>query len=141
MTTLTTSPRRSAPADLAGAGQRELRSRGRLILTSKVVEKVAGQAATEVGAARGRSGGVLGIGSKADSNARPKVEVELAGEFADLAIAVGIAYPGSIRGAAQRIRNHVAARVHDLTGVRVRSVDVDVTFLTLDIQPDKEALQ
>lgn len=107
----------------------EMRRRGRLILPEKVIEKIAGQAATEIGAAHGRSGGVLGVGSEPDPAARPKVEVDLSTDSADLAIAVGIAYPQSIRQATQQIRDHVITRVGALTGVQVHRVDVDVTFL------------
>ncbi len=100
------------------------------MIAEQVFEKIAGQAASEVTASRGRSGGVLGIGSDADANARPKVGVDLSGDSADIDIAAGIAYPGSIRTAAQQIRDHVTSTVQDLTGVAVHRVDIDVTFLT-----------
>lgn len=117
------------------------RSRGRLVLAERVVEKIAGQAAVEVAAASGRSGGFLGLGSGADATARPKVDVTLSAESADLAIAVGIAYPGSVRRAAQQVRDHVTERVESLTGVDVRRVDIDVTFLTVHDGPAREALR
>ncbi|MBA8796237.1 putative alkaline shock family protein YloU [Friedmanniella endophytica] len=117
----------SAPSD----GRVDPRRRGRLELNDRVVEKIAGQAAAEIGAAHGRSGGFLGIGAEADAAARPKVDVDLGSDYADLAITVGIAYPGSIRAAAQQIRDHVTERVQTLTGVRVHRVDIDVTFLTV----------
>lgn len=111
----------------------EPRRRGRLILAEKVVEKIAGQAASEVSVASGRSGGVLGFGDDADADARPQVDVDLSAVSADLAIRIGIAYPGSIRAATQQVREHVTRRVEELTGVDVRRVDIDVTFLTADI--------
>ncbi|HEY5821280.1 MAG TPA: Asp23/Gls24 family envelope stress response protein [Propionibacteriaceae bacterium] len=107
----------------------EAARRGRLVLADKVIEKIAGQAAAEIGAAHGRSGGLLGIGAESDSQARPNVDVDLGSDSADLAISVGIAYPGSIRQATQQIREHVTQRVENLTGVRVRRVDIDVAFL------------
>lgn len=106
----------------------EPRRRGRLVLTERVIEKIAGQAASEVAVASGRSGGVLGIGADPDPAALPRVEVDLSAVSADLAIKVGIAYPGSIRAATQQLRD-VTRRVEDLTGVDVRRVDIDVTFL------------
>lgn len=112
-------------------GREEPRRRGRLVLPERVIEKIAGQAASEVAEAAGRSGGVLGIGAAADSSARPRVEVDLSAVSADLSIKVGIAYPGSIRAATQQLRDHVTRRVEELTGVDVRRVDIDVTFLTL----------
>lgn len=109
------------------------RRRGRLVLAERVLEKIAGQAATEVSVASGRSGGVLGFGADADAIARPHVNVDLSAESADLALSVGIAYPGSIRTATQQVREHVTRRVEELTGVDVRRVDIDVTFLTGDL--------
>jgi uncharacterized alkaline shock family protein YloU len=109
----------------------EMRGRGRLVLAERVIEKIAGQAATEVVATSGRSGGFLGLGSTSDAGARPKVDVSLSTESADLALAVGITYPGSLRRATQEVRDHVTERVETLTGVDVRRVDVDVTFLSV----------
>jgi uncharacterized alkaline shock family protein YloU len=106
----------------------EARLRGRLVLAEKVVEKIAGQAAAEVGATSGRSSQVLGVGDP-DPDARPRVDVDLSAVSADLALKVGIAYPGSIRRATQQIREHVTRRVEELTGVDVRRVDIDVTLL------------
>jgi uncharacterized alkaline shock family protein YloU len=109
----------------------EMRRRGRLVLAERVLEKIAAQAATEVVSTTGRSGGFLGRRTESDPNARPKVDVTLSAESADLALAVGISYPGSIRRATQEVREHVTERVESLTGVDVRRVDIDVTFLSL----------
>jgi uncharacterized alkaline shock family protein YloU len=121
-------------AGSSGAGPEpiEPRRRGRLILAERVIEKVAGQAASEVSAASGRAGGILGLGAEADPQARPHVDVELSADSADLALSVGIAYPGSIRAATEEVRDHVVRRVRDLTGASVRRVDIDVTFLSGD---------
>lgn len=118
----------STPADHV-VGRVEPRHRGSLTLTERVIEKIAAQAAAEVAAASGRSG-VLRRGSDRDAHVRPKVGVDLSATSTDVDVAVGIAYPGSIRRAAQEIREHVTERVETLTGVDVRRVDIDVTFLT-----------
>lgn len=145
MSTLTAAPRRDASSPdrpstgavttPAGTSGLEARRRGRLVLAEKVVEKIAAQAAAEIGTTRGKSGGLLGIGADPDPAARPRVEVDLTAESADVEVAVGIAYPGSIRQTAQDIREHVTARVLELTGVPVHRVDVDVTFLTPPSDP------
>lgn len=119
----------------------EPRRRGTLVLAERVLEKIAAQAATEVVATAGRSGGFLGIGAEPDANARPKVDVTLSAESADLALAVGITYPGSIRRATQEVRDHVTERVETLTGVDVRRVDVEVTFLSVRNGTAKKALR
>jgi len=112
------------------AAAEQLRRRGTTVIVDKVFAKIAGQAASEVATSRGRTGGVLGIGSDADTNARPKVDVDLSSDSIDIDIAAGIAYPGSIRAAAQQIREHVSQTVLDLTGVPVHRVDLEVSFLT-----------
>ena len=120
-------PATSRPAP-TGTGS-STRGRGTLVVAERVLEKIAGQAASEVVSVSGRSGGFLGIGSDSDADARPKVDVTLQGTTADLALSVGIAYPGSIRRAAAELRDHVTQRVEALTGLDVRRVDIDVTFL------------
>jgi len=106
--------------------------RGRLVMARNVVEKVASQAAMEAVATSGRSRGLLGLGAKPDPGARPKVDADLSTNSTDLAIAVGLTYPCSIRTATQQIRDHVTRRVEQLTGVDVRRVDIDVTFLNAE---------
>ena len=107
-----------------------MRRRGTTVIAEKVFEKIAGQAASEVSTSRGRSGGVLGIGSQSDSDALPKADIELSADSVDVDLAIGITYPGSIRAAVQQVRDRVTSRVHELTGVPVHRVDIDVTFLT-----------
>jgi uncharacterized alkaline shock family protein YloU len=118
-----------------------LRRRGTLVVAERVLEKVAAQAATEVSAVSGRSGGFLGIGSDSDPAARPKVDATLSADSVDLAVSVGIAYPGSIRRAAAELRDHVTRRVETLTGVDVRRVDIDVTFLPVQEGTPRKALR
>lgn len=113
-----------APADGA-----ERRRRGRLVLAKQVVEKIAGQVAGEISAAGGRSGGFLGIGAHTDLSARPKVDVELTGRTATLAIEMAVAYPISIRQATDRVRERLTQRVGQLTGVEVTRVDITVVAL------------
>lgn len=117
------------------------RHRGRLVLAERVVEKIASQAATEVAETSGRSGGFLGRRSELDAHARPKVDVTLSAESADLALSVGIVYPGSLRRATQQLRDHVTARVETLTGVNVRRVDIDVTFLVPQDETARDVLR
>lgn len=128
---------RTAPLDEGSA----LRRRGTLVVAERVLEKVAAQAATEVPSVSGRSGGFLGVGSDADPAARPKVDATLSAESADLSLSVGIAYPGSIRRTAAELRDHVTRRVEALTGVDVRRVDIDVTFLPVGEGTPRKALR
>jgi len=128
---------RTTPLDEGAA----LRRRGTLVVAERVLEKIAAQAATEVSSVSGRSGGFLGIGSDSDTAARPKVDATLSADSVDLAVAVGIAYPGSIRRAAAELRDHVTRRVEALTGVDVRRVDIDVTLLPVQEGTPRKALR
>ncbi|GAB2577608.1 Asp23/Gls24 family envelope stress response protein [Microlunatus antarcticus] len=105
--------------------------RGRLVIADSVVEKIAGQAAAEIGTVHGRTGGVLGLGAHDDRSARPDVDVDVRGSFADVSVKVGVAYPGSIRKTTSQLREHVTRRVRELTGVEVHRLDVEVTFLSV----------
>ncbi len=90
--------------------------RGRLTITKRVVGKIATQASSEVSAAAsGRS---------------PKVDIALDRADAWLDVEVGLAYPTPLRAAAEELRAHLIGRVERLTGLRVRRVDITVSWLT-----------
>ncbi len=107
----------------------EPRSRGRLVLSKRVVEKIASQAALEIATAGGRSGGFFGFGSHADLSSRPTVRANLSGRTATIDVEVAIAYPHPIGPAAEQVRRQMMERVSSLAGVRVSRVDVTVTVL------------
>lgn len=109
--------------------QGEPRSRGALVLSRRVVEKIASQAAMEIATAGGRSGGFLGFGSHADLSSRPKVSVDLSGRTATIRVEVAIAYPSPIARAAEQVRCQMVERVSSLAGVQVTRVDVTITAL------------
>ena len=98
-------------------------------MSKKVLEKIASQVAQDETEAGGTSGGFLGIGSRADFTARPEAEVELAGNIASLRVKVGLPYPLPLRKATDQLRQRIAERVTDLTGVQVRQVDVTIAWL------------
>ena len=103
--------------------------RGQVSLNDRVVEKIAGQAATEVATAGGHSGGFLGIGGEANLATRPEVSVTTSGRTVALSLRLGLAYPASIRESTESVRRHVASRVESLTGLAVRRLDIDVAWL------------
>ncbi|MBF4994454.1 Asp23/Gls24 family envelope stress response protein [Arthrobacter gandavensis] len=98
-------------------------------MSRRVLEKIAGQVARDETEAGGTSGGFLGIGSRADFTARPEASVELAGNIASLRVSVGLPYPVALRAATRELRERIAWRVTELTGVQVRQVDVTVAWL------------
>lgn len=105
-------------------------TRGQTVLEDRVIEKIAGQVARDETFAGGSSGGFLGMGTRADLDARPKVSVELAGNIATLSVEVGMLYPIPLRQATEELRQRIRARVMELTGVEVRHVDIKVSWLT-----------
>ncbi len=109
--------------------QREPRSRGNLVLSRRVVEKIASQAALEIATVGGKSGGFLGFGYHADLSSRPTVSADLSGRTAALHVQVAIAYPSPIARAAEQVRRQMMERVSSLAGVHVSRVDVTVTVL------------
>jgi uncharacterized alkaline shock family protein YloU len=102
------------------------RSRGRLVIEKKVVERIASHAASESGPTGGVSGGFLGLGSSDDLDAAPAADVELVGQTAIIRLDLSVAYPAPIRAASDHVRRHVMERVHTLTGVEVTRVDIRV---------------
>ena len=116
---------RGAGGDLGEEG-----ARGRTVLAARVIEKIAGQVASDESSAGGSSGGFLGIGTRADLSARPKASVELSGNIATLSVEVGMLYPVPLRQATEELRRRIATRVTELTGVDVRQVDIRISWLT-----------
>lgn len=113
-------------------GQVTLRSTsapGRLVLEKRVLERVAAQAASELGQVGGVSGAFLGFGSHADLTARPATNVELVGTTATVGVDATVTYPTPIRQAADQLRRHLMTRVQELTGVQVTRVDIAITSL------------
>lgn len=110
-------------------------------MNHKVIEKIAGQAASEVASAGGSSGGFLGFGSHTDLAARPKVDVELLGATASVHVAITVGYPTPIRKVTEQVRQHLIDRVGELTGVEVTRVDITVSAFLRQANPGTEVLQ
>jgi uncharacterized alkaline shock family protein YloU len=109
---------------LASSGAED---RGTLSIAPRVVERIAGQAATEVDHVTGVPRRVLGqtVGKvKADSQARASAKVD--GSIASISVSVAVEYPTPVRAAAAAVRQHVSSTVHDLCGLEVVEVSVDV---------------
>ncbi|NYE71937.1 Asp23/Gls24 family envelope stress response protein [Microlunatus parietis] len=117
------------------------RTRGRLTIPQRVVQRIAAQAASEIAAAGGRAGGLLGLGGRVEQGARPKVTATLSSESVDLAIELALDYPVSLRTAARQVRDHVAERVRTLTGVAVHRIDLTVVAVGLADRADSEGLR
>lgn len=109
--------------------QPESANRGSLQIDRSVVRKIAAHAASTVGAAGGRSGGLLGIGSSRDITAAPEADVVVSGNTVIVTVRCGVAYPAPLRETTEQVRAHVADSVAKHTGLDVTRVDIDVRWL------------
>jgi uncharacterized alkaline shock family protein YloU len=114
--------------------------RGNLRIAPRVVERIAGQAATEVDHVTGVPRRVLGqtLGKvKADSQARASAKVD--GSLASISVSVAVEYPTPVRAAAAAVRKHVSSTVHELCGLDVVEVAVDVPhfYSSAEINPTR----
>ncbi|MBG6218237.1 putative alkaline shock family protein YloU [Arthrobacter sp. CAN_A6] len=121
---MTASPQSSPSVDAA--------DRGRLTISEKAIEKIAGQVAVETPGVHGTTGGFLGIGTRDNEDTRPKVKVQLHGLTASIHVRVGIRYPVPLRATTERLREQIRTEVSARCGVDVRQVDIDIDALVSD---------
>jgi uncharacterized alkaline shock family protein YloU len=114
---------------------RATEDRGGLTIADRVVEKVAGQAATEVERVTGVPRRVLGqtLGKvKADSQARASAKVD--GSIVSVTVTVAVEYPTPVREAAAAVRQRVIEQVGALCGLQVVEVHVDIPHFYSSVQ-------
>ncbi|GAA1275166.1 hypothetical protein GCM10009677_30720 [Sphaerisporangium rubeum] len=121
------------------AGIRAPEERGRTRISGKVLERIAATAAAEVDEAGRAVRRVLGVPVGHDTtSAPPRVSGHIDGGLAMLRIHLSVAYPAPVREVTRRVRDHVTDRVHALTGLDVRQVDIDVDRLLPGANRDGE---
>jgi uncharacterized alkaline shock family protein YloU len=101
--------------------------RGRLTVAERVVERVAGYAATQVDGAAAAPRRLLGIsvgGARADAEAAVRATVD--GHVATVTATIAVAWPQSVRRVTEALRARVREDVRRITDVEVAHVDVDV---------------
>ncbi|MEU0565824.1 Asp23/Gls24 family envelope stress response protein [Nonomuraea sp. NPDC005983] len=96
--------------------------RGRTEVSDRVAAKIACRVARELPE-------VLDVGERGGLPWTRSPGAEVRDDHVTIALDVVVAYPAPLRSTTGRIRRHVAARVGELTGLRVRRVDVAVTDL------------
>lgn len=115
--------------------------RGRTNLPLAVVEKVAAQVASEVDDTGASAGGFLGIGGRRDFDGRPDVRAEVYGKDLVLAVRMGIRLGAPVAETARRVREHLSAKVPALTGLQVRQIDIDLTWVHNAVDVGKKVLR
>ncbi|WNV75122.1 Asp23/Gls24 family envelope stress response protein [Geodermatophilus sp. DSM 44513] len=106
--------------------------RGSLTVADRVVERVAGYAATQVDGAAAAPRRVLGISvgeSRPDAEAAVRATVD--GSVATVEATIAVAWPQSARRVTDALRARIREDVRRITDVEVAHVDVDVVdFVT-----------
>ncbi|HEV2888103.1 MAG TPA: Asp23/Gls24 family envelope stress response protein [Jatrophihabitans sp.] len=127
-------PDAGAPA----AGRSEL---GSITISESVVAKLAAQAALEIpdaGAAAprllGRSlSGAGGLGVRPTSlSALPKASAHVDASIALIRLEISVRWPASVPAVSTAVREHVRARLAELTGLNVAEVTIRVTDLVTE---------
>jgi uncharacterized alkaline shock family protein YloU len=135
VTTVAEAPATRPPESASGTGERTTtlgppESRGRTEIAGRVLERIAGQALSEVDQAGGASRRVLGVPLGRDElDSGPQVSAHVDGELATVRMTVSVVYPAPVREVTRNLRTHVMERIRDLTGIEVRQVDIDVAHL------------
>lgn len=112
--------------------------RGSLTIADRVIERVAGYAATQVEGASAAPRRLLGINigdARPDDEASVRARVD--GQTATVEATIAVEWPRSIVDVAQRLRSRVRDDVLNLTGVQVAHVDVDVVSLPAPTSPSR----
>lgn len=106
--------------------------RGTLSIADRVVERVAGYAATQVDGAAAAPRRLLGISvgeSRPDAEAAVRATVD--GSVATVEATIAVSWPQSVRRVIDQLRARIREDVRRLTDVEVAHVDVDVVdFVT-----------
>lgn len=111
-----------------GAGPSE--GRGDTRISDRVLEQIAARAVCEVDHVGGAAPRVLGVPLGRDAHgAAPRVSAHVEGNLAIVHVTMSVDYPAPIRQVVHRVRDRVTTRVHELTGLDARQVDIDVARL------------
>ncbi|MEV5753627.1 Asp23/Gls24 family envelope stress response protein [Actinoallomurus sp. NPDC052308] len=121
----------SAPAAVPEEREAAGETRGRTTIAARVVEKIATRALTEVDGVHRPAGRPRGLPfGGGPATAGPRVRARVDGGLAMLRMRIFVVYPAPLRQVTRSLRAHVMARVGELTGLRVRQVDIDIAGLT-----------
>ena len=119
-------------ADTAG-------TRGSMTIADRVVEKIAAVAAGEVERASGIPRRLLGTTfGRPTATTRPRASAKVDVSTVSLKVSVSVEYPAPVRDVAAEVRERVARRVYELTGLQVTEIDITVPlFLTEQPRPPR----
>lgn len=123
-----------APVAPESLGTGLVTARGETTIAQAVVEKIAGRAAVEVPEVGSVSRtGLRRLFSRGDDEAG--VDAHVRREEASVELTISVRYPESVAEVAGRVRQHVRARVKQLTGLEVPRIAITVAELTTESGP------
>jgi uncharacterized alkaline shock family protein YloU len=131
----------TAPSAMPTPADGDPGERGRTTIADRVIERIAVQAVSEVGAAGGSVRRMLGVavgGSGLDRDAQ--VTAVIAGGAAALTVQLSVAYPASVAQTAREARRQLVQRIQDLTGHTVSRVDITITAVHAAVAPTRRVL-
>lgn len=111
---------------------------GTININDSVVAKLAARATLDNSNAGAAASTVLGLtlpgagllGTKdTDLDALPKCSATVDGAVATVELTISVRWPHSVAKVSSDVRDHVRSRVHELTGLKVTEVRIDVTEL------------
>lgn len=111
---------------------------GTTTVLPRVVERVAVQAVREVAGAAGSGRQVLGhaVGSRGVQDPAT-VRAHVDGDAASLEVEMTVIFPAPVLLVTRRARHHIIDRIVELTGLRVRRVDITVVGMTVERPPSR----
>ncbi|MDT7581016.1 MAG: hypothetical protein QOK35_2280 [Pseudonocardiales bacterium] len=81
----------------------------------------------------GRACRILGVGLGTTSRGTPaRVVAQVDGGLVTVEVSLSVVWPASVRAVIREVRRHLADRVHELAGLRVAQVDIEVRALVVD---------
>jgi len=112
--------------------------RGRTTIEDRVIEIMAARITTEEHGVGGAARRVLGVAiTGEDSERAPQIEATIAGEVVSLRVRLSVTYPTPVHTVTDRVRRRLIDRIGELTGKRVRMVDVVVEAVHRPVSPGR----
>jgi uncharacterized alkaline shock family protein YloU len=118
----------TSDGDLDTAG-----NRGRTTIADRAVEKIAAMAAGEVDRASGTPRRLLGTTfGRPNAATRPRASAKVDETTVSLKLSVSVEYPAPVRDVAAEVRERVARRIYELTGLKVTEIDITVPLFVTE---------